>query len=109
MVRATARMLLPKKKYNEALNILKSIVEHSQVQPGCISSCLLGDLQEKNVIQIEAIWKDQESLERYLCSEEYRNLLIVADLSLEYPEIKFDVIAGSTGIETVEKARRRLL
>ncbi len=109
MVRATARMLLSKKKYNEVLKILKSIVQQSRVQSGCISSCLLGDLQEKNVVLIETMWKDQESLDRYLCSEEYRNLLLVAELSLECPQIKFDVITGSTGIETVEKARRRLL
>lgn len=108
MVRATARMLLPQKKYKEVLKILKSIVEQSRVQAGCISSRLLGDLEKNNVVLIEALWKDQKSLERYLCSEEYRNLLLVAELSLEYPEIKFDMITGSTGIETVEKARGKL-
>jgi quinol monooxygenase YgiN len=101
-------MLLPKKKYREALKILRSIAEQSRVLPGCISSRLLGDLEEKNVVLIEAMWRDQESLESYLRSEEYRNLLLVAELSLECPEIKFDIIAGSTGIETVEKARGNL-
>ncbi len=105
MVLATIRMLLPHQKHGEALKILRSLADQSRVQPGCLSSRLYGDLEEKNVIMIEEIWRDQENLERHLRSEEYRNLLLVIELALECPEIKFNNIESSTGIETIEKAR----
>jgi hypothetical protein len=41
----------------------------------------------------------------HLRSDEYRNLLLILEMALEQPEIRFDTISGSTGIETIEKAR----
>lgn len=105
MVRATTRMLLPHKKVKEALNILKTLAVQSRAQPGCISLRLYGDLEEKNVILVEGMWQLQADLESYLRTDEYHTLLLVVEMALERPEIRFDTIAGSTGIETVEKAR----
>ena len=105
MVLATIRMLLPHQKRGEALKILRSIAEQSRVQPGCLSSRIYGDLEEENVLMIEAMWQDQEALEHHLRSEEYRNLLLVVELAIECPEIKFNSISSSTGIETIEKIR----
>ena len=105
MVLTTIRMLLPHQKRREALKILRSIAEQSRVQPGCLNSSIYGDLEEENVITIEEMWRDQEALGHHLRSEEYRNLLLVLELALECPEIKFHSITSSTGIETIEKAR----
>jgi quinol monooxygenase YgiN len=102
---ATIRMLMPHQKRGEALKILRSIAEQSRVQPGCLSSRIYGDLEEENVIMIEEMWRDREDLEHHLRSEEYRHLLLVVELALECPEIKFKSIASITGIETIENAR----
>ena len=105
MVRVTIRMLLPLQKYGEALKILKFVAGQSRILEGCISSLIYGDLEEMNVILIEEMWRDQESLDKHLRSEEYHTLLQVMEMALECPELRFDTIANSTGIETVEKAR----
>jgi quinol monooxygenase YgiN len=105
MVLATIRMLLSHQGYGEALNILRSIAEQNRVQPGCLSSRLYGDLEKEHTIIIEEMWQDQEALRRHLCSEEYRILLLILEMALEHPEIKFSTITTSTGIETIEKAR----
>ena len=107
MMRSTTRMLLPQRKIKEALKILRSIVEQSQFHPGCLGSFLYGNLEEKNAILIDSAWQDQESLENHLRSEEYHRLLLVMEMAVERPEIRFDTIASSTGIETVEMARNR--
>jgi quinol monooxygenase YgiN len=105
LLHTTIRMMLPHQKCAEALKILRSIVEQDRVQPGCLRSRIYGDLEKENVIMIEEMWQDQENLERHLCSEEYRNLLLVVEMALECPEITFNSIANTTGIETIEKAR----
>jgi quinol monooxygenase YgiN len=105
MVLATIKMLMSQQMRGEALKILRLIVEQRQVQPGCFSSCLYEDLNEENVIIFEEMWQDEETLKRHLRSEEYRNLLLVLEMALKQPEIRFHAIAGSTGIETIEKAR----
>ena len=105
MMLATIRMLLPQQKRGDALKILRSLAEQSRVQHGCISSRIYGDLEKENFIMIEEMWRSREDLERQLRSEEYRNRLLVAELALERPEIKFNTISNSTGIETIEKVR----
>jgi quinol monooxygenase YgiN len=105
MVLATIKMLMSQQMREEALKILRSIVEQCRVQPGCLSSSMYEDLDEENVIMIEEMWQDEEALERHLRSEEYLNLLLVLEMARRKPEIRFDTISSSTGIETIEKAR----
>jgi quinol monooxygenase YgiN len=107
MIQATIRMVIPAKKRGEALKILRSIAKKCWFYPGFISSNIYGDLEEENVIMIEEMWRDQENLERHLRSGEYLNLLLVLEMALKEPAIRFNTISSSTGIETIEKARAR--
>lgn len=91
------------------MRIFKSITGQCRDEPGCISCHIYEDLQEKNVFMLKAVWRSEEDLERHLRSDEYRNLLLVMELARERPEIRFDTISLSTGIETIEKARHQLI
>ncbi|SPD75578.1 Antibiotic biosynthesis monooxygenase [uncultured Desulfobacterium sp.] len=105
MVLATLRMMFPSEKFSEALKILRTISEQSRVQPGCINSRLYRNGQDENVLLFEQLWSDEDNLEHYLQSDEYRMVLLVLEMAMEKPEIRFDTILRSTGIETIEKAR----
>ncbi len=105
MIQATIRMTIPSQKSGEALKILRSTAEWSRVKPGCLSSRIYEDVQEDNVLMFEEIWRSEEDLECHLRSDEYRNLLLVLEMALKQPEIRFDTILSSTGFETIEKAR----
>jgi quinol monooxygenase YgiN len=105
MILATIRMTIPPPKRQEALRILRSMAEQSSDYPGCLSSHVYGDLQEKDVLMLEEVWKAQEELDLHLRSDEYRNLLLVLEMAVKQPEIRFETIASSAGIETIEKAR----
>jgi quinol monooxygenase YgiN len=105
LIQATVTMAMPPQKSGEALRLVKSFAEQWRDEPGCISCHIYEDLQEKNVYMLKEVWSSQEDLDRHLRSDEYRNLLLILEMALEQPEIRFDTIAASTGIETVEKAR----
>jgi quinol monooxygenase YgiN len=105
MVHVTIRMAIRSKKYDEALKILRSTAEWSRIKPGCLSSRIYDDVQEDNVLMFEEIWRSEEDLEYHLRSDEYQKVLLVMEMALKQPEIRFDTIASSTGIETIEKAR----
>jgi len=45
-------------------------------------------------------------MDLHIRSDEYRNLLLVLEMALKQPEIGFDTISSSTGIETIEKIRK---
>ena len=105
MVLATIRMTTSAKKFGEALRILRSVAEVSKVQTGCLSSRVYRNGQEDNVLLFEQLWSNEADLERYLRSNEYQKVLVVLEMAIKQPEIRFDTILSSTGIETIEKAR----
>jgi quinol monooxygenase YgiN len=105
MILATVSMTIPPEKSDEVLKILRSIAEQCRDEPGCLSCHIYRDLQGKNVIMLEEVWESEEDLNLHLRSDEYRSLLLVMEMALRKPEIKFDTISSSTGIETIEKAR----
>jgi quinol monooxygenase YgiN len=104
MIHATIRMKMPGQKAKEAMEILRSVAERTRVEPGCISCRIYRDDQEEHAILIEEFWRSQKELERHLRSAEYRNVLLVVEMSQKEPEVKFHEIVGSSGLETIEKA-----
>ena len=105
MIRATVRMTILSQKTGEVLKILRSMAEQCRDHPGCLGCYIYGDLEKKNVLVLEQIWRAEEDLNLHLRSREYLNLLLVLEMSLKQPEIRFDTIASSMGIEAIGKAR----
>lgn len=108
MIHATIRMKMPAQKVKEAMEILRPVAELTRVQLGCISCRIYHDAQEENVIMIDEIWRNREDHECYLRSAEYRRVLLVVEMAREKPEIQFSEFSGSTGVETIEKARSQV-
>jgi quinol monooxygenase YgiN len=108
MVRSTIRMLIPVKKQIEALEILGSMTEQIQFEPGCISCRLYRGVNDEGVIMIEELWMNEEDVRRHLRSDKYRKVLLVIEMAAERPEIRFDTIARSSGVEAIELARTQI-
>ena len=106
MVNATIRITIPSKKRSGVLEILSSVAERSRVEPGCIACRVYQDVEAEPVIMLEQLWESREDLDRHLSSDEFRKVLLVVEMSLETPEIRFDEISTSTGVETIERAKK---
>jgi quinol monooxygenase YgiN len=100
-------MLIPVKKQNEALEILLSMSEQIQFEPGCISCRIYRDVHEERALMFEEIWASEKYLQRHLRSDQYRKILLVVEMAEEPPEIRFETITHSSGVETIEKARNQ--
>ena len=107
MILATVRMTIPPQKRVEALRILRSMSEKCRDDPGCLSAHLYEDLQDNNVLMLEEVWRTEEVMDNHIRSDEYRNLLLTVEMAVKQPEIRFNTISSSTGIETIEKARNQ--
>ena len=53
----------------------------------------------------EETWRSEKDLGHHLRSDEYLNMLLVIEMGLKHPEVRFNTVSTSTGIETIEKAR----
>jgi quinol monooxygenase YgiN len=105
MIHAIIRMTIPPQEMAQVLEILRPVVELSRDDLGCLWSHVYRDVQEENVFMLEEVWNTEDALEHHIRSKEYYNMLLVLELALKRPEIRFDTISSSAGIETIEKAR----
>jgi len=105
MILSTIRMVISTKKRAEAIKILKMTADYCKIRPECLSCHIYEDVQEANILMLNEMWRSKEDQEQYLRSDAYRNVLLVMEMSQKAPEIRFNTISDSSGIETVEKAR----
>jgi quinol monooxygenase YgiN len=105
---ASIRIIIPSKKRKEALIILSSLIEQTKLEEGCVSCRLYRDVQEERALMLAETWASEKEMERHLSSDKFLAVLLVVEMASEFPEIRFDVISHSTGIETIEKARAKI-
>ena len=108
MILATIKMTIPPHKHSEAVKILRSVSEQSKVHSGCLGCNIYNDVQDNNVFIFEEMWRNEEGLAQHLRSKKYSNVFEVMEMALKHPEVRFDTISTSTGLETIEKARNTL-
>ena len=104
-IHATIRMLLPAGQRKEALIIIRSMIERIKLEEGCISCRLYQDVLEKRALMLEEMWAGETALHKHLRSADFRKVLLVVEMAREPPEIRFDLISSSTGLNTIVEVR----
>ena len=91
----------------EIQKTLNSLVSAIRIQPGC-EGCYCGqNLENENTIFLFEEWQTETDLKRHLRSAQYKKVLALMDMSLEPPDIKFNTVSASRGIEVVIAAREQ--
>ncbi|MCF8033560.1 MAG: antibiotic biosynthesis monooxygenase [Desulfarculaceae bacterium] len=104
-IRSSIRMLIPLGRHREALEILKSVHARVKAESNCISARIYRGLDDDSTIMIEELWKSQEDILHHLRSDDYRQVLLVLEMAEEPPDIRFDTIAHSGGVDIIRNAR----
>jgi quinol monooxygenase YgiN len=103
MMRVTA----PPEKRQDMLQALRSLLGPMGVQPGCLRCRLYQDADDEDVLTWIEEWESREQLDRHVRSNEYRTLLSVMDLSVVQPEVRFDTVVKTAGMELIEDTMKR--
>jgi len=105
MIVGTLRILAPPERRAAVVEILQSVQGPVLAQPGC-GACHIYEEQgpEQAVVLVE-MWHSQAALETHLRSEAYRRVLGAIELSGGPPEVRFDHVSATEGMELVERSR----
>lgn len=106
MVRSTISMLIPLEKQSEALEILEMVGAQIQYEPCCLSSQLYRGIDDVRSIMVEELWESYPHMLNHLRSHAYRRILMVIEMAEEPPDIRFETIAHTGGVEIIENARK---
>lgn len=104
MIQAMLKMDIEPQKMDEALQILHSIIERIRAETGCLSCSVYQDTENEHLIVFEEKWRNNDDLQRHLRSEGYQRVLLVMEMAKSFPEIRFNTITDSGGVEIIEAA-----
>ena len=105
-VRSTIRMMIPLNKQSEAIDILGSVRAQTEFEPGCNSMRIYRDVDEVRAVMVEELWAKEDALRQHMKSDAYSRILLVIEMAEEPPEIRYETVASSSGVEAIENARK---
>jgi quinol monooxygenase YgiN len=101
------RITAAEKASGEVIRVLRSQIEPTRVETGCISCGLYMDLYDPSIIVWVEEWKTQDDLERHLNSPQYKKVLAVFDMSETPPDLRFNTVVKTKGLQLIAEARGR--
>ena len=107
MVIASLKIAVSHDKQQDALQTIRAILGWTCAQPGCISMTFNQDTNDPESMVLLEEWEDWSSLEDHIRSDAYRNILELMELSSEQPEIKFNTVSKTEGMEVIEAVRAK--
>ncbi len=98
----TLRMIVRPERRNDLLETMRGIIEPVRVERGCMSYRLYEDVEDANTFVLVEEWKTQKDLEGHLRTDNQRQLLALMDLLSERPELQFNTVSHTAGMEAIE-------
>ena len=105
MIETTIKMTVPREKKKEVLQTVKAILGPIRRERGCISCHCYVDMEDENVLFFEEEWKTREDLDDHLRSDHFGVLNGAMRLLRVEPDIRFNTIASTAGLEAIKAAR----
>lgn len=105
MLTATIRITASDDPNSEIIRVLRSLIEPTRVETGCISCGLYKDLHDPNIIIWVEEWNTQADLERHIRSSQYKKILAAFDMSSAQPDMRFDTVVETRGMQLIAEAR----
>jgi quinol monooxygenase YgiN len=96
--------VVPKKR-KELHQTIRALVDSIRKEEGCQICRLYQDTENKNTFSLIEEWENKENLDKHLRSECFSVLLGAMNLLSKQPEIKFNTVSDTAGIEVLKEVR----
>ena len=108
MIVGTIRILPLPDRRADVIEILRSIQGPVLAQPGCVACDIYEEQGPEPAVVFVERWGTDAALAAHLRSDMYRRILGAIELSGDKPEIRFEHVSASEGMELIERLRRRV-
>jgi quinol monooxygenase YgiN len=102
VILSTLKMIVQPERRRDLLEALRGILEPSRVERGCLSYRLYEDVEDTNAFVLLEEWATQADLERHISKDNQRRLLTLMDLLSEQPELRFNTVSHTAGMDLIE-------
>jgi len=102
VILSTLNMIVRPEGRRDLLETMRSMLEPARVERGCLSYRLYEDVENRNAFVLVEEWKTQQDLERHIRTDNQRQLLALMDLLSEQPELRFNTVSSTAGMDLIE-------
>jgi quinol monooxygenase YgiN len=95
-------MIVQPERRSDLLETMMGMLEPARVERGCLSYRLYEDIEDRNAFVLLEEWATQEDLERHISKPSQRRLLALMDLLSEQPELRFNTVSHTAGMDLIE-------
>ena len=106
MIVGTVRILPAPDRRAEILEVFHAVQGPVLAQTGCVACHIYEEQGPEPAIVLVQRWNSQEALEAHLRSETYRRVLGAIELSGGPPEVRFEHVSATDGMELIERSRK---
>lgn len=85
---------------------LRRTLGETRALAGCVSCQLCADVEDANRLVLLEVWSDIHSLRARLRQDDMRVVLSTLDYASAQPEVRFDTIARTQGMEFIAACRQ---
>ena len=107
MIIGTIRILPPPGRRSAVLEILRSVQGPVRTLPGCVACDIYEEQGAQAAVVLVERWESDDTLQAHLASDLYRRILSAIELSGDRPEIRFEHVSASEGMEVIERSRQQ--
>ena len=108
MIVATVGITPSPKRRGDVLEILQAIRGPVAAQPQCVACQVCEELSPGSAVVLVERWESEAALREHIRSESFRRILAAIELSCCAPEIRFDFVSRSDGMDLIERLRGAL-
>ena len=105
MLVSTLRIPVSADRRAEVLEVLRSIQGPVLAQPGCAGFHIYEEPGPEEAVVLVEQWDSKAALETHIRSEAYGRILGAIELAGGPPEVRFDLVSKSEGMELIERTR----
>ena len=88
-----------------AVQLLLSVVGHTEAKPGCRSCSVARDAGREGRVRYEETWSSEASFHQHVRSEEFRRVLVAMDMCCEEPQVVIGNLSGRSGLDCLRELR----
>lgn len=107
MIRGTLRMDFEIGAIDAVLAALRGLIGPTRSRAGCLDCCLCEDPQIQGRVKFCTWWKDRQSVERFIQSTSFGQVLALMELASRPPEVLFDDVNETQGMDYVATVRSK--
>ncbi len=106
MITAILRIPVSEQRKDEVARLLRSLIEPTRVETGCISCHLYEELKAPFWLAWVEEWETRVDLDRHLRSPRFKKILAALDMAEAEPDVRFNTVAEISGMQLIEDVRR---